>query len=82
MSKELERATDLTGLLEEPRFQDAFCGGCRLHPKLYFEECPASFDPRDRACPRRVWFLSIERTLESAQEDIMCDMKEAGCVAV
>ena len=81
MSKELEHATDLTGLLEEPNFLDVFCGGCKLAPDLYFEECSAGGDPRSEHCPRRSWFLSIEETLKGAQEDIIIDMRDAGCVA-
>lgn len=81
MSKELERATDLTGLLEEPCFMAAFCGGCRVAPKAPWEDCPALGDPRDEDCIRRRYFLSIEKTLEGAQTDIIIDMQDAGCVA-
>lgn len=76
-----DSATDLTGLLEEPRFMKVFCGGCPYAPKYYFEDCQAGGDPRDDDCYRRRHFLSIEKTLEGAQEDIIIDLKEAGCVA-
>ena len=81
MSKELERVTDLTGLLEEPRFLNAFCGGCRAAPKEYWDDCPALGDPEDKRCVRRRYFLSIKETLNGAQEDILIDMQDAGCVA-
>ena len=81
MSKELERAADLSPFLEDSIFLGAFCGGCPLAPKLYFEECPAGGDPRDRDCPRRWCFHEIERIIEGAQTDIVITMREAGCVA-
>ena len=81
MSKELELATDLTGLLEDERFLAAFCGGCPYMPKLYFEECPVCFDPEARDCPRRRLYQSIKETLKGAEEDIVIDMRQAGCIA-
>ena len=81
MSKELEHATDLTGLLEEPNFLEAFCGGCKLAPDLYFETCSAGGDPMSEHCPRRRCFFSIKETLKDAQEEIISDMRNAGCVA-
>ena len=76
---ELERATDLTGLLEDDDFLRAFCHGCELMPKNYFDECPAGFDIEDAMCARRCLLKSIRETLQGAQEEIMSDMRYAGC---
>lgn len=76
---ELERATDLTGLLEDDDFLRAFCHGCKLMPKNYFDECPAGFDIEDKMCARRCLMKSIKETLNGAQEEIMSDMRYAGC---
>lgn len=77
----LARASDVTGLLEDPRFLDAFCGGCRVAPRAPWEDCPAGGDPRDDDCPRRRAFADIEVRLEEISREIAERLEDAGCVA-
>ncbi len=79
MSSALERAVDMAGLLEEPRFLEAFCSGCPAKPKLYFEDCAAYNDPEDKNCLRRKFFREIEEIIKGAETDIVITMQEAGC---
>lgn len=78
----LERAVDLSGLLEEPQFLEAFCGGCPQAPRYFFEDCPTGGDPADERCWRRRAFLIIDEALDKAEELIIDTMRGAGCVTV
>ena len=77
----IEKAVDLSRLLDDDRFQNAFCGGCACRPKLYFEECPAGFDPESRKCLRYWAFKSIKESLQAAEDEIISEMRTAGCIA-
>lgn len=77
----LARASDVTGILEDPRFLDAFCGGCRVAPRAPWEDCPAGGDPRDEDCIRKRAFAEIEELLEDAGKDIAAIMEAEGCIA-
>ncbi len=77
----LERAVDLGFLFEHERFLDAFCGGCPCAPERYFDECQAMNDPACPTCARHKLFERIEKVIDKAEEEIVDDMREEGCVA-
>ena len=71
---ELRHVTNVTTLMEEPKFLYAFCSTCSEYNSCELDT------PNDRDCLRRSYWRNIWDALNDAQDEVMEFMVDAGCV--